>query len=487
MKMSLNHRLPHLTLTLALSSLAALPIPAISAEYQFKGGYPSAQTVQQVYDDIDLNRAVQAYRFFYPGVSMLSSWEGNLALGIKPNQTFVITEATPKKQVLTANSDTPYATMQLDLSAGPLVVELPPGPLISVIDDLNHRWVMDLGLPGPDKGQGGKHLILPPGYQGEIPAGYFAGRATTNRVLAIIRALPKGNDTTAAVELMKTIKVYPLEPQKSWTAPQWLNHSEQSLEAKLLKVEDNLGYWKVLHELIDSEPALPEYRPFYGELAALGIAKGKPFAPDARMQKILEQAARTGSAQLRVQSLADRSPDKVVWPDRHWEWAVLRPFNGGFSKPDYLDLESREKWFFQAMADSPAMFRREPGAGSLYWLGSRDAQGTYLDGGKTYKLSVPQPVPARLFWSVTVYDAQTRSQIVTDQMQAALRSLYDFKDADPAQPIELYFGPKAPPGQEKGWIKTLPGQGCFTYFRIYGPGQQTFDGSWKPGDLQEVL
>lgn len=223
-----------------------------------------------------------------------------------------------------------------------------------------------------------------------------------------------------------------------------------------------------------------------GELAALGIAKGRPFAPDERMTQILEQAARMANGQLRVQSFADRRPDRVVWPDRQWQWAALRFENGDFYAADHLDVDAREKWFFQAIGASPAMFRRAAGAGSLYWLGLRDADGTYLDGARTYKLSVPQPVPASLFWSITVYDAQTRSQIQTDQNQAALRSLFELADTGANAAGELWFGPQAPQGAEDRWVKTIAGRGWFVYFRIYGPEQPAFDGSWQLPDFQAV-
>ena len=135
------------------------------------------------------------------------------------------------------------------------------------------------------------------------------------------------------------------------------------------------------------------------------------------MKEILDKAAKLANAQMRVQSFADRRPDRIAWSDRKWEWASLRPENGSFDLPSYKDLEAREKWFYQAMIESPAMFRRSAGAGSLYWLGLRDGSGAYLDGAKTYKLTVPLPVPAKLFWSVTVYDPNTRSEIKTTQGQ----------------------------------------------------------------------
>ncbi|MCY1273874.1 hypothetical protein D9M69_227320 [compost metagenome] len=476
---------------LGLLVCSALPFAAQAAEspavapYEFHNGFPTRQTVDRVYDEIDLNRAVQAYRFFYPSVSMYALWKNQLAAGVVPNQTFNLVRGNPKRLAFTANSDTPYGSLLLDLSAGPLVVELPPGPLMCVSNDLNQRWVGDFGLPGADAGKGGKHLILPPGYEGEVPEGYYVHTSSTNGLLLLLRAMPRGG-VQAAFELMKTVKVHPLDPSTPWKEPVWNDLGDAAGDSTVLKSENSMDYWKLLHELIDKEPAFEPYRNYYGEIAALGIVKGKSFAPDERMQRILTRAAQMGNVQMRVQSLADRRADRAVWPDRQWEWAVLRPENGTFDMPTYADLEAREKWFYQAMVESPAMFRRVPGAGSLYWLGARDGKGEYLDGSKTYKLSVPVPLPAKLFWSVTVYDSDTRSQIQTEQNQAALRSLYDLKDAGQNGTVDLYFGPEAPQGQEKHWIKTTPGKGWFTYFRIYGPEKAAFDGSWKPGDFEQL-
>ena len=155
-----------------------------------------------------------------------------------------------------------------------------------------------------------------------------------------------------------------------------------------------MQYWRELSEVIDSEPANPRFHAMYGELAALGIEKGKSFAPDARMTSILEKAASAGNAQMRVESSGDRRPDRIVWPDRKWEWAALRFEDGDFNTPNYADLYARDKWFYQAIGASPAMFKRDTTAGSLYWLGVRDATGATLDGAKIYRLAVPSPCPA---------------------------------------------------------------------------------------------
>jgi hypothetical protein len=301
-------------------------------------------------------------------------------------------------------------------------------------------------------------------------------------VIVGMRALPTGGDVPGAVERLQAIKVYPLDPATGWTAPVWYDQTPTPQNQTPTEWEGTLRFWETLQEVVNSEPPLADSLGYYGDLAALGIARGQPFSPDERMTGILETAARMGSAQMRVESLADRRPDRVVWPDRQWQWAALRYENDRFDTPDYRDTYAAEKWFYQAIATSPAMFRRDPAAGSLYWLGLRDKDGAYLDGGRTYRLTVPLPVPDRLFWSVTVYDAETRSQVQADQGKAALRSLFELEDVA-GDTVDLYFGPTAPAGQEYRWIQTIPGKGWFVYFRVYGPEPPAFDGSWKPGDF----
>jgi hypothetical protein len=222
--------------------------------------------------------------------------------------------------------------------------------------------------------------------------------ATSYRVIVGIRSLPVGGDLPGAVARIQTVKVRPLNATSGWAAPTWIDMTPNPQDTTPHAWEDNLEFWQRLHEVIDSEPSLADSRSQYGDLAALGIVKGQPFQPDERMKEILVKAAKTGSAMMRTEAFADRRPDRIVWKDRQWQWAALRPENGSFDTPDYRDTYARDKWFFQAIATSPAMFRRDAGAGSLYWLGLRDSSGAYLDGGKSYKLTVPLPVPDRLFW-----------------------------------------------------------------------------------------
>ena len=324
--------------------------------------------------------------------------------------------------------------------------------------DINQLWVADLSLPGPAAGMGDKVAFLPPGYKDKVPAGYRIASSPSNAMLVGVRSLPVNGDVPGAIARIKTVKVYPLKPVASWPATTWLDLTPAPQDTTPLAWENNIQYWRELAEVINNEPPNPRFHNMYGLLAALGIEKGKPFSPDARLTGILENAAKIGNGQMRVVSFGDRRPDRIVWPDRKWEWAALRYEDGDFNTANYADPHAREKWFYQAIGASPAMFKRDPTAGSLYWLGLRDSTGASLDGGKSYKLIVPQPVPGKLFWSITVYDTDTRSQVLTDQGKAALRSLFELKNLSTSQPTELYFGPTAPAGHEGQWIKTIPGK-----------------------------
>lgn len=472
-------------LVLALAACDAQP--RSGGAYDFVRGYPTDTAAQKAQDDADFQRAVSAYRFWYPTVSMEGIFNGNRQVGLADGQAMGIAATGPRQVGFTLNSDTPYGSAVLDLAKGPMVIELPPGPFIGLVDDHNQGWVMDLGLPGPDAGRGGRHLVLPPGYRGTVPAGYYVGRSPTLKAMMAVRAMPVGGDLDRALNALRSVKVYALNDPR--TPLNVVDTSKNKMDSTSLLWEDNFQYWEVLARIIDAEPAIETWRPQYGELAALGIQKGKPFAPDARLKAILERAAKAGRDQMLVSAFASTRPDRIAWPDRRWEWVGLIGDNADFRTQGGVDLEARDRWFAQAIVASPAMFRRTAGAGSLYWLAARDRSGAYLDGGKAYRLTVPTPVPGKLFWSVTVYDSQTRSQVQTDQDKAALRSLFELKDVASAAgsgQVTLFFGPTAPPGSEGRWIKTAPGRGWFAYFRIYGPEGPAFDGAWKPGDFEEV-
>jgi hypothetical protein len=366
---------------------------------------------------------------------------------------------------------------------------LPPGTYLGLVNDHNMRWVLDMGGNGPDKGQGGKHLILPPDYQGDVPTGYYVGKSDTWKVLFFVRYLSPDGNMTKGLEELDKIKVYPLSKAGQPVTFQFVDVTNKTIPSMLLTWEDNLEYWKQLKAVIDSETTPLPYRPITGMLQSLGIEKGKPFNPDPRMTSILEKAAQTAMGELRVNSFGNRNPERIVWDDRNWEWAPLRELNTttrDFGTASFQDLDTTLHAYFQAFGGSASLGKREPGAGSIYFVGLRDSTGAYLDGSKNYKLTVPGPVPTDLFWSATVYDTDTRSMIVTDQDRAFVGSVTTKPKPNPDGSIDIYFGPDAPLGKENHWVKTIPGKGWFVYFRIYGPQAPVFDDTWRLNNIVEM-
>ena len=455
--------------------------------YKFRAGYPTRKAAAQSINETDLMRAVTAYRFFYPTVSMEGVFQGQRNAGVKDNRSALILAGAPRHRLFTGNADTPYMGACVNLKkSGPWVIDLPEGPYLGIVNDHHFGWTHDMGLPGDDAGKGGKHLILPPGYDGDVPEGYSVARSRTNYVLVGARALPPNGDMEAGLEAQRKVGMYPLADPDSRASFHYVDRSEQKVDLTLLGWEDNIVFWEKLHKVLQEEPAIDEFRPMYGMLASLGIEQGRVFRPDERILKLLVTAARIGRDQMLVSGFGSSRPDRFVWKNRRWEYSTLRWENGDFELPTGIDLEARDRWFSQAVGMSPKMVLRVEGAGSLYWLGLRDKDGEYLEGGNTYRLRIPQPVPQQLFWSITVYDSETRSMIQTRQDRAALRSLVELKDVPTDKPTELWFGPEAPKGLKNQWIKTIPGRGWFVYLRLYGPTKPAFSGEWRPGDFERV-
>ena len=165
------------------------------------------------------------------------------------------------------------------------------------------------------------------------------------------------------------------------------------------------------------------------------------------------------------------------------KYLILPPIDGGKGG---RNLDARTQFFYIATVNTPAMAAKMVGKGSQYAYCEKDTDGDFLDGGKTYKLRIPPNVPAKDFWSVVVYDPQTRSELQTDQPFPSKNNERDELDVNSDGSVELFFGPTAPQGKEKSWIQTVPGKGWFAILRLYGPLEPWFDKTWKPGEFELV-
>ena len=452
---------------------------------KFVDGAPDQKTVQKVYDQLDFGRGVEAFLAGMPAASVYAVCEGMDQAGIKRNQGIGITEdlMDARSLFLTPNSTTVYVFMCVDLKNGPMVVQVPPN-VLGPVDDAYFLHVTDVGLTGPDQGKGGKYLFVPPGYSGNLPSdGYFVAKPRSNSNLIFYRAFVQGGDIAAAVRIVKaSARLYPLSAAANPPTPAFVNTS--GLQFNTIHAND-FHFYEELNAVVQNEPADFVEPETVGLFAAIGIKKGKPFAPDARMKAILTDAVAVGNAAARSTLFASRDARTKFYPDRQW----FTPFIGGsstFADGAERMLDARTLFHYYATGITPAMAASAPGTGSAYAVAVRDSRGRYLDGGKIYKITLPAPIPAKQFWSFTVYDNQTRSMLETDQKLAGLDSNQQGIKANADGSVTVWFGPKAPAGQAGNWVQTWPGKGWNTILRLYGPLQPWFDKTWRPGEFELV-
>jgi hypothetical protein len=442
----------------------------------FFDGVPTSGTVSRVYDALDLIRGIEVFLNAVPGASLVAMRRGLRSAGVTSARVIGITEprANSESMFLTPNTETTYGTTFLDLRAwGPTVIEAPPESLC-VVDDFWFRYVADMGIAGPDQGAGGKYLFLPPGYDGEIPDGFYSYRSPTYSNWVVLRAL-------GGVPAMKQTRIYPLSQASAPESNVFINLAEVIMNT----VHGNdFSFFEELDELMQEEPTEALDAERAGQLAAIGLVNGRPFAPDERMRGILSRAAQIGAGMARTVAYAPRDPDAALYGS--WKNA----FVGGsheFLRNGARLLDARTQFHYLATVITPAMARARVGAGSAYAYTIHDSNGDLLDGGRSYRLHVNANPPAKNFWAVDVYDTQTRSLLqVPSTIWPALASNSGTLQANDDGSYDLYFGPTAPPGKESNWVETIPGKSWFQLFRLYGPLQPWFDQTWKLNEFEPL-
>jgi len=488
----------------------------------FKDGTPAASTTEAVYDNLDFTYAFRAFTDTFQGVSVEAARQGFESVGIKDNELLIFSKLMDASSIfLTANADTVYFLGFLNLSDGPMVLETPPGAL-GTIDDMWFRWVTDFGRPGPDRGEGGKYLLVGPGYDGFLPEGGFnVAHSRTNRVLVLGRSFLENDNPAPAVEKIKaTTKIYPYAPggvgmpiarfleggvelARNAVPKTAVFHEGTGLAMNTVPPSD-YRYYKILNDMVQSEPATTLDPELMGPIAAIGIKKGQKFAPDERMKKILTEAVALANATSRTLGFNPRDKSWYYYENSMW-WNPL--FVGGYkfetpipeispegAKPypptGYRQNSGRTSFFYIATGITPAMAMRLTGVGSQYLLTGKDADGNYFDGAKTYKVTLPKDIPARAFWSLTLYDNQSRSMLMTSQKypRAGSQSFPSpAAETDTDGSTTVYFTPEQPEGVSRGnWIQTDPEKGWFTVLRLYSPMQAFFDKSWQPSEIELV-
>lgn len=484
-------------------------------DLNFYDGIPTDETLELVYDNLDFIRGVDVFLNFIPATSIEGIRIGTNSMGaVASNEVLIFDDLMDSAPLfLTGNTDTVYATAMLDLEKdGVTVVEIPAGAGPGTVNDAFFRFVVDMGAPGPDAKKGGMYLILPPDYDGELKVtkNGMADRKEEQRVEVmvggetkkvwiaqstsytnwlILRGFLKDGKPDHASNMWRTgLKIYPLAQAENPPEMKFINGSGKYFNT--VHANDYKFYEELWH-VLQKEPVSfldPELR---GQAAAIGLQKGKPFEPDARLEAILQEAVAVGNATARSIAFKSRDKDAPIVEGKQWftgfigrDYQWLRDGGDGGR-----NMDARTLFFYIATVNTPAMALQIPGVGSNYAMTTGDKNGDILYGEKTYKVRLPADAPAQDFWSMVAYDPQTRSEL-----QVPGGSKYPSKNNKRDElvynddgSVDLYFGPKLPEDvAEANWTETTPNKAWFAMLRLYGPLQPWFDKKWTPSDFELV-
>jgi hypothetical protein len=454
-------------------------------------GQPPAGTKQSVADldeQVAYQRSFEAVLWAMPASAIYRFRVGTLALpGMDDN--VILAYPRPLKttdELITANQVTPYVGAVSDLRKGPVVLEVPAktakAVLYGQIVDAWQATIADVGPTGADKGAGGKYLILPPGYDKPVPDGYIVFRSSGFRILYGFRSIQLEGATQAdAYEYSKTLKVYPLSDA---AAPKPTKVVEGGSHPLLTLPFYDIRALQDIHDIISVEPVQPRDQVMMGMLATIGIEPGKPFDPPAKLKPAMERGVI--DAYHYMQGLDTKLfASSLYWQDRHWSFVMVPDAKRGFDfvTDDAVDIDKRAAaWFFFTFY--PKVL--DDHAGTVYLAPIADSSGKPLEAGKTYKLTVPKDIPAKQFWSLTIYNRATWAFIPNPLDRAGLGSFNrDTLKANADGSVDLYFGPKAPDGLESNWIPTADKE-PYPWLRLYGPDEAFWKRTFRMPDVELV-
>jgi hypothetical protein len=347
--------------------------------------------------------------------------------------------------------------------------------------DAWQRPLEDVGAAGKDKGRGGKYLMLPPGYDGELLPGAYAIPQRTYNGFAVLR--PIIADTSAeniarAAAFARKIKVYPLAQAGNPPENRYIDIYGKHMEG-IIKLDETV--YSELNEIIQEETVEEQNLAMMGMLSRIGIRKGSPFKPDVAMKKVY--AAASADAQEFMIEQYHRVLNPWVYQGK--KWSTLTPpgvFETGFTweYPSYYDYNARGVLYYAIITSV-----KNYGAATYYVDLAEDEDGVWLDGSSNYKLNVPPNVPVRNFWSVTAYDLESAAWI-RGMPKLGIASSTEGVATNKDGSVDVYFGPKAPEGLENNWIPTAEGRRFFLLFRFYGPEPGVYDGSYELNNIERL-
>ncbi len=451
----------------------------------FAGGYPTLETIDTLRNELSFQQATQSYLWAVPIVSY-HEWQKVHENTFHANDGQIVQYPTAlaKQGILTANATTPYAIIFADLErTGPLVFEVPAGPSAGIIDDMFQRQVRDFGVSGPERGKGAKFIIIAPGM--EAPSGYDKSeyvlvQNTTRSVFMGIRALQA--DPADADAFLKKFKTYPYTDVKNpkifpvivaddntpWG--QWQQHG--------------MAYWDSVKEIVDRESFEARDGYILAMLKSLGIEKDVPFEPSPERKKLLKEAAVIGEGMVKSLTFDKPFSNNDLYKGTHWDQLMVVNYNDKDRNIEQMYRRAAFTW--EAVSRGKAYYLKMPGLGQQYRTAYKDADGNFFEGSNHYTLTMPKNQPAKTFWSIVVYDVNTRTLIMNDAGSAIASSRTGLKEESDGS-IVIHFSPSKPRGVKgSNWIQTNADESWFTYLRFYGPTEAYFDESYPLEDIKKV-
>ena len=439
-------------------------------------------------------RAVEAVIWGMPAVNAELMFQA--MKGAKADFNQVVYWSRPlswKNQTLTPNPDTIYVFPFFNTKdVGPMVLEIPPasdgddgGSITGSIDEAWQTALEDVGPAGVDKGKGGKYLILPPGYKETTPEGYIALPSQTYAGFVLLRSnLKSGSDAdiAKAVAYGKRVRFYPLSQANNPGGPPETRFVDAIDVMFDSTIPFDLRFFETLDRFVQREPWIERDKVMIDQLKTIGIEKGKPFNPDPKTKSILNDAAREAHDWIDLKYQGNFTPP--FNEGSHWALPAAKEVLDGlmtnFAAPDVYPVDGRGVGYSMGYFSAKHL-----GTGQFYLMTIVDKDGQPFDGGSTYRLTVPANAPVRLYWSATVYDRATHA-LVRDMKWSSRSSntLGLQKNADGS--VDVYFGPRAPAGNESNWVPTNPSGQFEVLFRFYGPEKPLFDKTWVLPDIERI-
>jgi hypothetical protein len=450
----------------------------------FAGGYPTQDTIKKLNTELNFQKACQSYIWAVPLVSYHNWFEAQKSFGAKDGTIVQYKAFEAKQGILTGNGTTPYAIMFADLkNTGPLVLEVPAGKSAGIVDDMFQRNIKDFGVSGKERGKGVNLIILAPGMA--APADYDKAKFeivqnTTRDVFVGIRALQ--TDLKEADVFLKKFKVYPyseinnnpktdfvvVDGKTPWG--QWQDHG--------------MAYWDSVKKIIDHEIFSQREGYILAMLQSLGLEKDKPFKPDSTQKKLFKEAAVVGESMVKALTFDKPFVKDDLYKGTRWDRLMIPTYND--KKGDIEQMYKRSAFTWEAVSRGKAYYLEMPGLGQQYRTGYKDSDGKHLIGHQHYTLTLAPNPPAKLFWSIVVYDVNTRTMIINESknpLASARTNPHKEKDGS----IVLHFSPTQPEGiKETNWIQTNPEESWFAYLRFYGPTEAYFDETYPLEDIKMV-